>query len=130
MIVLDASATIDWLLPTPAGLRIEQLIYERDEAIYAPELLDLEVAQVLRRFVREKSISAVRGEEALRDLRLARVRRCPHGMLLPRIWKLRDNLTAYDAAYVSLAEALNATLVTRDRKVSAAPGHRARVKII
>jgi predicted nucleic acid-binding protein len=56
--------------------------------------------------------------------------RYQHDLLLPRIWELRHNLTAYDAAYVALAEALGAPLLTRDRRIAAAPGHRARVELV
>lgn len=85
------------------------------ETLHAPHLLDVEVAQVLRRYVRSKDILPERGAEALADLASLPINRYPYFVLLPRIWQLRHNLTAYDAAYVALAEALDATLVTRDR---------------
>lgn len=128
MIVLDASAAVDWLLQTPAGLLIDKRIYSRHETLHAPHLLDIEVAQVLRRLVREGTISKPRGDEAIRDLLDLRVARYPHLMLMPRIWQHRNNLSAYDAAYVALAEKLDAPLVTRDSRISAAPGHTARVE--
>lgn len=130
MIVLDASAMLDWLLQTTIGSKIEQRIYARRELLHAPQLLDLEVAQVLRRFVQEGTVSADRADVAVSDLLAARVTRYSHRVLLPRVWQLRHNLTAYDAAYVALAELLDATLITRDRKLSSAPGHRARVEVI
>jgi len=123
LIVLDASAAIDWLLHTPAGIQIDRRIYSRSESVHIPHLLDLEVAQVLRRFVREGSLSAGRAEAALQDLMDARFTRYPHWWLLPRIWRLRHNLTAYDGAYTALAELLNAPLITRDGRVSSAAGH-------
>jgi predicted nucleic acid-binding protein len=113
VIVLDASAAIDWLLQTPAGRRIEARIYARNESLHAPHLLDLEVAQVLRRLLREGLISERRAAEAMEDLQDLRVTRYPHSVLLPRIWELRHNLTAYDAAYIALAENLGATLISR-----------------
>ena len=95
----------------------------------APHLLDLEVGQVLRRLAREGAVSAQRGEEAIQDLLDLRVTRYPHFVLLPRIWQLRDNLSAYDAAYVALAEELDATLLTRDARLVSAPGHSAQVEV-
>jgi len=130
LIVLDASAAIDWLLHTPAGIQIDRRIYSRSESVHIPHLLDLEVAQVLRRFVREGSLSAGRAEAALQDLMDARFTRYPHWWLLPRIWRLRHNLTAYDGAYIALAELLNAPLITRDGRVSSAAGHHAQIELL
>ncbi len=120
MIVLDASAAVDWLLQTPAGVRIEHRIYLRSETLHAPHLLDLEVVQVLRRLVREGVILLQRAEEAWNDLLDLRVTRYPHRVLLPGIWQLRDNFSAYDASYIVLAERLGAALVTRDGRLAAA----------
>lgn len=129
MIVLDASAAVDWLLQTTAGQRIEQRIYTRNESLHAPHLLDLEVAQVLRRLVREGAVSVQRAEAAVQDLQVLRITRYPHFVLLPKIWNLRNNLSAYDAAYVTLAENLGAVLVTRDSHLASAPGHSALVEL-
>ena len=129
MIVLDASAAVDWLLQTTAGQRIEQRIYTRNESLHAPHLLDLEVAQVLRRLVREGAVSVQRAEAAVQDLQVLRITRYPHFVLLPKIWNLRNNLSAYDAAYVTLAENLGAVLVTRDSQLASAPGHSALVEL-
>ena len=120
MIVLDASAAIDWLLRTAVGQQIENRIYSRHESLHAPHLLDLEVAQVLRRLVREAAVSAPRADQAIRDLFDLRVTRYPHFVFLPRIWRLQDNFSAYDAAYVALTERLGATLVTRDTRLASA----------
>jgi predicted nucleic acid-binding protein len=120
VIVLDASAAIDWLLQTAAGQRIEHRIYFRSESLHAPHLLDLEVAQVLRRLVREATVSASRADQAIRDLLDLHVARYPHNLFLTRIWQLRNNLSAYDAAYVVLAGELDATLVTRDSRLASA----------
>ena len=120
MIVLDASAAVDWLLQTSAGQQIEKRIYARSESLHAPHLLDVEVAQVLRRLVREAVISAQRAEEAIDDLADMRVTRYPHFVFLSRIWQLRHNLSAYDAAYVALSENLGATLLTRDSRLASA----------
>ncbi len=129
MIVLDASAAIDWLLQTSAGQRIERRIYSKNESLHAPHLLDLEVTQVLRRLVREGTISAHRADEAIRDLLDLRITRYPHFVLLPRIWRLRHNFSAYDAAYIVLAEQLGATLVTRDGRLASAPHHALTIEV-
>ena len=125
MIVLDASAAIDWLLQTPAGQRIEKRIYSRNETLHAPHILDLEVTQVLRRLAQQGVLAGRRADEAVRDLVDLRVTRYPHFVLLPRIWQLRHNFSAYDAAYVVLAERLGAALVTRDSRLAFASRHAA-----
>jgi predicted nucleic acid-binding protein len=130
MIVVDASAMIEVLLRAPAAAAIDARLFEPGETMHAPHLLDVEVAQVIRRYVANGDIDANRGREALDDLADLRLRRYPHDVLLPRIWELRHNLTAYDAAYVALAEALEAPLLTRDRRLAAAASVRARVELI
>jgi predicted nucleic acid-binding protein len=129
VIVLDASAAVAWLLQTSAGKEIENRIYSRRESLHAPHLLDLEVGQVLRRLAREGMVSAPRTEQAIQDLVDLRVTRYPHFSLLPRIWQLRHNLTAYDAVYVVLAETIAAPLITRDARVKSASGHTARIEL-
>jgi predicted nucleic acid-binding protein len=129
MIVLDASAVVDWMLQTPAGQRIEQRIYAHNDTLHSVHLLDVEFAQVLRRLVREGTLTCRRAEEATEDLMALRVTRYAPVLLLDRIWRLRHNLTAYDAAYVGLAEELKAPLITRDQKIAAAPGHAAAVEV-
>jgi predicted nucleic acid-binding protein len=129
VIVLDASAALDWLLQTVAGQRVEARIYSRGESLHVPHLLDLEVTQVLRRLVREGMVAAKRAEGAVDDLGNLRATRYPHFVLLPRVWQLRHNLSAYDAAYIALAEKLDAPLVTRDRRLASAAGHSARVEL-
>jgi predicted nucleic acid-binding protein len=120
VIVLDASAAVDWLLQTAVGQRIEERIYSRGESLHAPHLLDLEVAQVLRRLVRQLTVTAQRAEQAIEDLLSLRVTRYPHFVFLPDIWRLRHNFSAYDAAYLALAEKLGATLITRDARLASA----------
>jgi len=100
------------------------------ESLHAPHLIDVEVAQVLRRYVRDKTITAQRGQEALEDLRDLPLSRYPHDFLIPRIWELRATLTAYDAVYVALAELLGAPLLTCDGKIASAPGHHAKVVVV
>jgi predicted nucleic acid-binding protein len=130
VIVVDASAVVDWMLQTPAGRQIEKRIFSRHESLHTVHLVDLEVAQVLRRLVREGVVSARRADEAVRDLLDLRITRYPHFVLLPRIWQLRDNLSAYDASYVVLAEQLDATLITRDSRLASASRHLATVELI
>jgi predicted nucleic acid-binding protein len=129
MIVLDASAAVDWLLQTSAGQHIEKRIYWHNETLHAPHLLDLEVIQVLRRLALQGVISAHRADEAVRDLLDLRITRYPHLVLLPRIWLLRHNFSTYDAAYIVLAEILGATLVTRDARLASASGHAPSVEL-
>ena len=120
MIVVDASALIDSLLRTPAAEAVDEDLFDDRQTLHAPHLIDVEVAQVVRRYAALGEIDEARGHEALVDLDDFPLRRYPHGFLLPRIWALRHNLTAYDAAYVALAEALDAPLLTRDRRLAAA----------
>jgi predicted nucleic acid-binding protein len=130
VIVLDASAAIEWLLQSPTGIKIDKRIFSRSESLHAPHLLDIEVTQVLRRYVREKLITAQRGQEALEDLAGLPLERYAHDFLLPRVWDLRATLTAYDAVYVALAELLDAPLLTCDRKIASASGHSANIEVI
>ncbi len=129
MIVADASAVVEVLLNTPSGLEIGRR-FGVEEAIHVPHLLDLEVLQVLRRYARTSAFDAQRLEEALQDYADLRLKRYSHRILLTRIWELRHNLTAYDAAYLALAEALDAPLITRDRAFASIKGHRARVLVL
>ncbi len=129
LIVLDASAAIEWLLQTPDGQRIERRIYAHNETLHAPHLLDLEVAQVLRRMVRQDLVSSHRAAEAIRDLQDLRLNRYAHAIFLPRIWQMRDTLSAYDAVYIALAETLRAPLITRDSRLASLPGLSASVEV-
>jgi predicted nucleic acid-binding protein len=130
VIVLDASAVIEWLLRTSTGTKIDKRIFSSLETLHAPHLLDVEVAQVLRRYVREKALTTQRGHEALEDLADLPLNRYPHDFLIPRVWELRTTLTAYDAVYVALAELLEAPLLTCDGKIASAAGHFAKVEVI
>ena len=130
MIVLDASAVIEVLLQTEAGIALTGRLLAPDTSLHTPYLLDVEVAQVLRRFTLRGELEPNRARQALEDLADLPVERYPHEILLPRIWALRENLTAYDAAYVALAEVLGATLLTCDGRISRASGHSARVEVV
>jgi predicted nucleic acid-binding protein len=129
VIVLDASAAIEWLLQSPAGLRIDKRISSPSQPLHAPHLLDVEVAQVLRRYVRDRTLTEQRGQEALEDFSDLPLHRYSHDFLLPRVWELRATLTAYDAVYVALAEVLDAPLLTCDSRIASAPGHHAIIEI-
>jgi predicted nucleic acid-binding protein len=130
VIVVDASAMSELLLQTELGRRVEARVLHREDALHAPHLLDVEVVQALRRFVRKGDIDSLRAHEAIEDLALLDMVRHSHRELLGRAWQLRDNLTAYDAVYVALTEALDAVLVTCDGPLGSAPGHSARVEVI
>ena len=129
MIVVDASAILELLLNTRRATRVSERLFVAGETLHAPHLLDLEVAQVLRRYATAGALTEQRGDQALGDLRDLPLERYPHNLFLDRIWELRHNLTAYDAAYVALAEALAAPLVTRDAALARAR-HRARVEAV
>jgi predicted nucleic acid-binding protein len=130
MIVVDASALLEVLLRMSAAKAVEDRLFAPRQTLHAPHLLDLEVAQVIRRYAANGEIDGERGREALADLADLPLRRYPHDFLLPRIWDLRSNLTAYDAAYVALAEALETPLLTRDRRLAAAAGDRAQIELV
>jgi predicted nucleic acid-binding protein len=130
VIVVDASALLEVLLRTPAAGAVEaRLFSEPRQTLHAPHLLDVEVAQVLRRYAAMHEIDQQRGEVALADLADFPIRRYPHDFLLTRVWSLRSNFTAYDAVYVALAEALNARLLTRDQRLAAAVGQHVGVQL-
>ncbi len=130
MIVLDASAVLELVLRTPAGRGVADRIAPAHETLHAPHLIDLEVAQVLRRYALAGMIADERARQALNDFAGLDLTRYPHDLLLARIWQLRDNCTAYDAAYLSLAEVLDAPLLTLDRKLSAVPGVQANIELL
>jgi len=130
MIVLDASTAIEVLLNASLAPRVLRRVFRVGESLHAPHLIDVEVAQVLRRFARVGELDAQRAQQALDDFADLPLARYPHAMLLPAIWALRNNATAYDAAYLALAEALGATLVTCDQALASIPGHRARVEVL
>jgi predicted nucleic acid-binding protein len=92
--------------------------------------LDIEVAQTLRRLTLLKEITAARGSEAIEDCGALSIQRTSHQTMMRRIWELKDSITAYDAAYVALAEALDAPLLTCDSKLARSHGHRARIELV
>jgi predicted nucleic acid-binding protein len=129
VIVVDASAMLEVLLNSPAAAAIGSRMFAPGEALHAPHLIDVEVMEVLRRYSIAKSLSTARARQALEDYVNMPIERFPHDVLLPRIWELRHNLTAYDAAYIALAEGLDAPLITCNRALGSAVGHRATVLV-
>jgi predicted nucleic acid-binding protein len=129
VIVLDASAVLELLLDSKKGQRVRARI-SAEATLHAPHVLDLEVAQALRRFERTGDLGPERARGALQDLSEMPIERYPHDPLLPRIWALRRNATAYDAAYLALAEALEAPLLTSDGRLGSVPGHTVRVEVL
>ena len=117
------------MIRAPGAEAIERRL-ARDRSLHAPALLDLEVAHVIRRYCAERQLPVRRAHEAVAGLLNLPARRYPHTPLLERVWELRTNLTAYDAAYVALAEVLDAPLLTRDRRLAATRGHRARIDLV
>jgi len=128
VIVLDASAMLEWLLRTPTGLQIRARVLPSIDEVYAPHLLYLETVQSLRKSVRAQTVSVIRAQEALQDLLDFPLNLYEHQPFLRRIWALRDNATAYDAVYLALAELLPATLLTCDSKLASTPGHSAKIE--
>lgn len=130
MIVLDASAAVAVFLNSdPMAGRLRLRIAETDETLHVPHLFDVEVLHALRRHSFNGSLSESRRRIALNRLYNTRFIRYPHTFLVERIWSLRKNLTAYDAAYVALAEALDAPLVTLDARLARAPGIRVAIEV-
>ena len=130
MIVVDASALVEMLLPTAAGEAVSARLFDSGDSLAAPHLIDAEAAQVLRRYAQAGEIDDLHGRESMADLADMPIRRYPHSVLLPRVWELRRNLTAYDALYVALSEALHAPLVTRDRRLAGSAGHGADIELL
>lgn len=129
MLVVDASVLVVALADDAAhGDRARDAL--RGSSLTAPGLVDLEVLSVLRRQLAAGRLDARRAQLALVDLTDLPLERAPHRPLLRRCWELRENLTPYDAAYVALAEALGAVLITADTRLAAAPGLRCEVSVL
>ncbi len=130
MIVIDASAEVAVLLNVGPGVEgIRDRIARPGETLHVPHLFEIEVLHALRRPSLLGTVSPERARLALSRLRDTQLVRYPHTPLMERIWELKDNLTAYDAAYVALAEALGAPLITLDARLARAPGIRAAVEV-
>jgi len=127
--VLDASAALELILDTEAGLRVADRMGGRI-SLHAPHLLDVEVLSALRRFERSGEVPPGKVEQARADLLQLPLERHPHTILVQRAWELRRTTSAYDAMYVALAELLDAPLVTRDARLARSHGHRARIELV
>jgi predicted nucleic acid-binding protein len=130
VIVVDASTLVEVLLRARDAQAIEDRLFENGQTLHAPHLIDVEVAHAIRRYAISGQIKGDRGRAAFAILAALPLNRYPHGFLLPRIWDLRNNLTAYDAVYIALAETLQVPLITRDRRLAGAAGHRARIELV
>jgi len=130
LIVVDAAAVLDLLLRTDKSIKVQERVLDSGESLHAPHLIDIEVTQTFRRLVILKEITAARGKQALEDHVALNIKRAEHKDLLERIWTLRDSITAYDAAYVVLAEILDCPLITCDAKLARSHGHKARIELI
>jgi predicted nucleic acid-binding protein len=104
-------------------------VFAEGETLHAPHIIDVEVTQVVRRYWRGGDLTPARGAEALADLAALPLQRYSHEPLIGRMWQLRNNVTAYDAAYVALAEGLDAVLVTLDSALARIPGVRIPVEV-
>ena len=125
MIVVDASAAVSGLLH--AGAARDCLT---TEALHAPHVLDTEVTDVIRKMVLRRTLSGDVAWRALAAWKRLGLRRYPTIGMLERIWDLRDNVSAYDAAYVALAEALGCHLITADQRLAIADGLRCTIEIV
>jgi predicted nucleic acid-binding protein len=130
VIVVDASVAVDILLQLDAAEVLMDSMFSETETLHAPQLMDIEVAQVIRRYWRAGDITAARGMQAIEDLQDLPITRYAHEPLLDRIWQLRANATAYDAAYLALAEALGAVVLTRDKALARVPGVKIVVEVV
>ncbi len=130
MLVLDASAALAAFLGTGvSSTSIRVRVEAPGESIHAPHLLDIEMLHALRGLVLRGDISRARSEQVREDFASLRWSRYSHVAFLDRIWELKGDLTAYDAAYVALAETFSAPLVTTDARLAQAPGTRAEVEV-
>ena len=125
MIVLDASVVVELLTNGALADTIRSDLSRREESFIVPHLIDVEVVSAIRKLVAGQRIAADRRDQFLAGLAELPAERYSHTPLIGRIWELRHNFTAYDAAYIALAEAMNAVLYTSDEKLR--KGHRARL---
>jgi predicted nucleic acid-binding protein len=128
VLVIDSSAALEALAARDPAPGLIELLAE-DGDLHAPHLIDTEILHALRRMLRRGQISPDRAHDARTDYAELTLVRYPHEPLNDRVWELRENLTAYDATYVALAEALDVPLVTCDARLAAAPGCHARIRL-
>lgn len=130
MVVLDASAGLELVLRTSRGEVIAGRVSSPPERLHAPHLVDVEVAQALRRLLLAKTLAPASAEQALEDFAMLPIERHAHKPLIRRTWALRNLLSAYDALYVALAEALACPLLTCDERLARTRGHAARIEAV
>jgi len=130
MIIVDASAILELLLRTPLAGKVEDRLFSPGTGLHAPHLLDVEVTQTLRRYNLLGELTDERGQQALDDYLSLSIVRYPHDIFLQRAWDLRNAVTAYDALYLTLAEALSAPLLTCDRHLARSAGHTVRIECL
>jgi len=130
VIVIDASVLLPALLDGGGSGALARTALAGASQRHAPALLDLEVTAGVRSKLARGDIEPASAASAVADLVVYPVERHDHRRLLPRVWSLRDNVTAYDAAYVALAEVLDATLLTADQRLAAVPGLRCAVRVL
>lgn len=129
MIVADCSVVVSALLePGRRGDAARDAL--RDAEVAAPDLLDVEVVHAVRGLLRGAKVAVSTAERCIRELPSLGITRVPHQTLTRRMWELRDNLTAYDAVYVALAESLGCSLITCDAGIAGAPGLRCAVQLL
>lgn len=128
--IVDSSALVEWLLGSDRGDRVASLMRAAEGHLHAPTLVDVEVTHALRSLSRRGWVSAQWGRVAIETLTSLQLRRHPVGTLLPRVWDLRDALSAYDATYVALAEALDMRLLTCDGRLARSRGGSADVHLV
>lgn len=129
MLVVDASAVVELLMASSVGSAVGEFAFSSEEPLAAPQLLDIEVLHVIRRFHRTGLLSLERSEQVLGDLADLAITRYGHEFLRSGIWRLRNNVTAYDAAYIALAELLEAPILTCDGKLARSAGHGVRFRL-
>ena len=129
MLVVDASAVVELLMASPIGFAVEEFAFLSGEPLAAPQLIDIEVLHVIRRFHRTGVLPLERSEQALEDFGGLAITRYGHEFLRSGIWRLRNNVTAYDAAYIALAELLEASILTCDGKLARSSGHGVRFRL-
>ncbi len=127
MLVLDTSALLAALVGSPTNAALNERL-SADGDLHAPHLIDVEAVHALRRLVRRGDLSLERALAARQDLRDFTIVRYPHVALVDRMWDLREHLTAYEAAFVALSEALGVPLITADARLARATGHGAEIE--